>query len=141
MTKEKEMLSAPYKVVKCDRCNGTGKNSLGPVTHVHEDGTETTSHDDCWGCEGKGEYLASLTHKQEYNIWDHIDDFKKVHNMRIKKEWTWVRNWDCKYIELRIDMRSGHCIIKNKNGDRISPEQLEYQYRSEDDKEGEETKI
>ena len=46
------------------------------------------------------------------------------------REWTWARNWDCKYIDVRIDMRDGGAILRSRSG-RISPEQLKYQYKSD----------
>jgi hypothetical protein len=36
----------------------------------------------------------------------------------------WLKQPDCKYIELRIDMRSGDFIVKNAQGDVRSLEQL-----------------
>lgn len=45
----------------------------------------------------------------------------------LKSEWCWTKNVKCKYIELRIDMRDGHCLIKDRNGTEISIRDLEYQ--------------
>ena len=47
------------------------------------------------------------------------------------KNWVWIRNPRCKYIELRIDMRSGDFIIRNRDGEPITFEQLKWQYRDE----------
>lgn len=30
-----------------------------------------------------------------------------------------VDNWRCKYVNIRIDMRSGHFVITDNNGERI----------------------
>ena len=63
------------------------------------------------------------------NSWDHIADLGPVIVAAIKDEnWIWVKNWDCKYINLRVDMRDGGAIIVNRAGKRISPDQLTYQY-------------
>jgi hypothetical protein len=72
----------------------------------------------------------SLKAKIEQNIWDHLDDFLKVYETMKKGEWSWTKNIDCKYIDLRIDMRDGGCIISAK-GERITPEQLAWQYSKE----------
>jgi hypothetical protein len=67
-----------------------------------------------------------------FRPWDSIDDVIPVMKASMSKElprkWSWVANSICKYIELRIDMRDGGCIIKNRRGERITPAELEYQY-------------
>jgi len=65
--------------------------------------------------------------KEENNIWDKIQDVIKVLQLVRRGEWTWCRNTDCKYIDVRIDMRYGICKIFNNNGERINPEELEKQ--------------
>lgn len=45
--------------------------------------------------------------------------------------WTWARNTKCKYIDVRIDMRDGDCIIKDRDGNIITLEQLQWQYTPE----------
>lgn len=62
------------------------------------------------------------------NLWDHLDSFLLVYNRMKEDEWQWYKNMDCKYVNLRIDMRDGGCIIRNGSGTRISPEQLAWQY-------------
>jgi hypothetical protein len=44
------------------------------------------------------------------------------------EDWSWTRNWDCKYINLRIDMRDGGFILTNDKKQRINLEQLRWQY-------------
>lgn len=44
------------------------------------------------------------------------------------KEWRWSLNHECKYIDLRIDMRDGHCLLTDRHGKEISLEKLQYQY-------------
>ena len=41
--------------------------------------------------------------------------------------WRWMFNTRCKYIELRIDMRDGAFILKDREGTRISLEELKAQ--------------
>ena len=38
-------------------------------------------------------------------------------------------NTKCKYINLRIDMRDGHCLIFDKDNNPIELEDLLFQYR------------
>jgi len=62
------------------------------------------------------------------NSWDHIDSFLDVYKRMKEGKWDWFRNSECKYVELRIDMRDGGCIIRNGEGKRINPEELAWQY-------------
>lgn len=62
--------------------------------------------------------------------WAPWDQIKAVVDASIAKEWKWYANTQCKYVELRIDMRDGAALIRNRNGDLISLEQLQYQYTS-----------
>ena len=62
------------------------------------------------------------------NLWDKFEDFLKVYSAMKKNEWLWIRNTECKYVELRIDMRDGGCIIMNRDSERIGPDRLAYQY-------------
>ena len=72
-----------------------------------------------------------LKTKIEQNIWDHFDDFLKVFDAMKAGDWSWARNSECKYINLRVDMRDGGCIITNRNGERVSPERIAWQYSEE----------
>lgn len=72
----------------------------------------------------------SVKEKQEHNLWEDPSDFKEVLNviddMQVN-DWYWFRNMKCKYIDLRIDMRSGHFILCNRDGERIDIEDLKRQ--------------
>lgn len=83
--------------------------------------------------QGVGRPKLSLREKIERNVWDSVDDVMAVIRrarlpMGDKNRWAWHRNQNCKYIEVRIDMRDGGCIIKNGDGQRISLSQLGWQY-------------
>ena len=39
-------------------------------------------------------------------------------------EWTWIRNSKCKYVDIRIDMRDGAFVLRDRDGNRISLKQL-----------------
>ena len=79
---------------------------------------------------------TEASHEDKYKIdsnsWNMIEDLAKAVMETVKlsrdREWCWVKNWDCKYINLRVDMRDGGAIIVNRAGKRISPDQLKYQY-------------
>ena len=74
----------------------------------------------------------TLEIKIKENIWDHINDFLEVYKKSKQGKWTWWKNSKCKYVELRIDMRSGCCIIRDRDGNRIDPKDLEYQLMEDD---------
>jgi len=42
--------------------------------------------------------------------------------------WSWGRNTRCKYIDIRIDMRSGLCYLMDRDGKFITLAQLQWQY-------------
>lgn len=70
-----------------------------------------------------------LAKKIAGNVWDHIEDFLKVYERSKSGDWKWYANSKCKYVELRVDMRSGHCIIRDRDGNRVDPKDLEHQIR------------
>jgi len=73
----------------------------------------------------------TLKQKQAANVWDHIDDALAVIELARAGRWVWMENPQCKYIELRIDMRDGGCIIKDREGNRIDPATLGKQLTNE----------
>lgn len=73
---------------------------------------------------------ATVEQKSHYNVWDHVKDVWAVLGRVSDGSWVWFRNTRCKYIDVRIDMRSGNCIIKDNDGNRINPSDLAYQYSS-----------
>lgn len=46
--------------------------------------------------------------------------------------WHWFKNTQCKYVNLRIDMRDGGFVLLNRDGQRISLKQLQWQYGDEE---------
>lgn len=69
-----------------------------------------------------------LQQKIKTNTWDSIDDFIAVLEAMRADKWKWWWNTRCKYVELRVDMRDGGCIIRDREGKRIDPKQLAYQH-------------
>lgn len=45
--------------------------------------------------------------------------------------WNWGRNFRCKYIDVRIDTRSGRCFVMDRDGKFITLDQLAWQYSKE----------
>lgn len=43
------------------------------------------------------------------------------------ERWCWTSNSRCKYIGIRIDMRDGHGVLFDRDGNCISIEQLQFQ--------------
>jgi hypothetical protein len=48
-------------------------------------------------------------------------------------DWSWSRNMDCKYINIRIDMRDGGFVLVNQRGERVSLDAIKWQYKSKDE--------
>lgn len=64
----------------------------------------------------------------ERNLWDNINDFLRVLTAMREKKWIWVYNSKCKYVNLRVDMRDGGALLMDRDGKRIAPEELAWQY-------------
>lgn len=75
--------------------------------------------------------MTTLKSRIEGNIWDQIEDVVEVIKASREHNWSWARNTSCKYLNVRIDMRDGGCVILNRDGKRISPDQLRWQYSAE----------
>ena len=60
--------------------------------------------------------------------WIAFSQITEVVNSSLKGNWDWFRNSRCKYINLRIDMRDGNCLIKDRDEELITLEQLRYQF-------------
>jgi len=67
------------------------------------------------------------------NEWSDLNDVIRIVNASAHGSWSWTRNARCKYIELRIDMRDGKCLIRNRDGLTITLGELQRQY-GEDEK-------
>jgi hypothetical protein len=76
---------------------------------------------------------ATIAEKDAYNVWDSIDDFIAVLEAMRAGDWVWVRNSRCKYVELRVDMRNGGCLIRDQHGNRINPSDLRFQFPRDDE--------
>jgi hypothetical protein len=105
-------------MMKCIRCNKQIPNPDHPLNLV------------CKKCLDENPKLTAKE-KSEMNSWDHVDSFFEVYSKMKNGDWCWYKNIGCKYVELRIDMRDGGCIICNSEGRRINPEALAWQYSDE----------
>lgn len=62
--------------------------------------------------------------------WESKSELKKVFeivdkaNEEDRERWKWITS-KFKYIELRIDMRDGHFVLFDRDGNRVSVEELE----------------
>ena len=84
---------------------------------------------------------APLKDKIEHNIWDSVDEFIKVLNDMREGKWIWIKNANLKYVNLRVDMRDGGCLIFDRNDKRIDPKNLAFQYDSTKPPEEQERKM
>lgn len=73
-----------------------------------------------------------LQQKIETNTWDHIDDVLRVLQLARAGKWSWFGNTRCKYIDVRIDMRDGCCVLKDREGKRIDLATLSKQAMPDD---------
>ena len=62
--------------------------------------------------------------REQAREWDHFDDVWAVLNQMHAGEWAWMNNPRCKYLTLRLDMRDGGCLIRDRYGNRIDPTEL-----------------
>ena len=74
--------------------------------------------------------------KSNANIWDKVGLIERV--VEIAKQnrgddgyWSWVMNTDCKYLNIRVDMRDGGCIVTDREGKRVGIDALNWQYSKE----------
>lgn len=67
--------------------------------------------------------LVNRGHESE-TAWYGIDQVLAVVRKSLAGEWQWPKNSRCKYIEVRIDMRSGLCLLRDGHGQMISMEEL-----------------
>ncbi len=73
----------------------------------------------------------------EKNLLDVIGEIREMtkgpYEGTDSEKWSWVRNMHCKYVTIRIDMRDGGFVLCNRYGQRISMDELRWQYNSERD--------
>jgi hypothetical protein len=73
-----------------------------------------------------------LEEKIKKNMWDSIDDFLDVLTMAREGKWRWAMNPKFKYVNIRVDMRDGGCLILDDNDKRVDPKDLLFQYGKKD---------
>ena len=91
-----------------------------------------TTYEVCAKCQATSSTRKELTFEQklETNTWDNNLDEVVATVKELSgpdSNWTWTRNWDCKYIDIHIDMRDGWFTLIDNKGKRISLEQLKRQ--------------
>lgn len=77
------------------------------------------------------EVVATIKALSEPPKWTEKGDYAPGSN-----RWSWSRNISCKYVTVRIDMRDGGFVLcaagHPGRGERISLDQLKWQYSSEE---------
>ena len=69
------------------------------------------------------------------NKWHKIEELYPLMQLVISLitgKWSWARNMRCKYINIRIDMRDGGFVLLNRDRERLSTKDLQYQYEDPD---------
>lgn len=61
-------------------------------------------------------------------IQEHLDVIKEL----VEGAWKWYYNTDCKYVDIRVDMRDGCAIMLDRYGRPIDFDQLRHQYTDEE---------
>lgn len=77
--------------------------------------------------EPKREPSPAVAAKIAANQWDNINDVMPTIRAARAGKWAWFSNMRCKYIELRIDMRDGGCILRDRDRVRIDPSEFAHQ--------------
>jgi hypothetical protein len=75
--------------------------------------------------------------KVERNIWHDLPELPEwistIQELTSKdSDWSWAKNHECKYIDIRIDMRDGGFVVLSREGDdgrRICLEHLKWQWK------------
>lgn len=117
--------------LKCSRCK-QGFQIKHPLQNI------------CDQCIEANPKLTS-EEKSASNIWDNIEllerivEIAKAAKQRYEylepeeggdRDWCWARNTQCKYLNIRVDMRDGGCIVSDSSG-RIGIDALNWQYSKE----------
>lgn len=101
--------------------------NLPPVLAYHNHMVETNTWYDRKDLKEIIETIIKLSKPIEYrgNLFEKVGE-----NQEPEEEyWSWAKNWDCKYINLRFDMRDGGFVMTNQKGERICLEQLKWQWK------------
>jgi len=71
--------------------------------------------------------------KSDVNLWDDVDLLDRITHLAKspRTEWSWAYNTSCKYLDIRVDMRDGGCIVHDDKGVRIGIDALNWQYSAE----------
>jgi hypothetical protein len=63
--------------------------------------------------------------------WIPLAQVLEIIGLAERGDWSWCGNSRCKHIELRIDMRDRHCLVKDRDGNPASLEELRLQHGSQ----------
>ena len=59
--------------------------------------------------------------------WIDVSKVIEVVEKAKNRKWNWGFNSRCKYINIRIDMRDGHCLLFDRDDNPITLDDLNYQ--------------
>ena len=79
---------------------------------------------------------ADVGIKKEPTWYDRSDWIKAIGTILSGFDnWCWTQNFDCKYVEFRIDTRDGRALIRNSNSEPINLDELLFQRPYKTDRE------
>lgn len=86
-------------------------------------------------CQDESDQDSSPDSKKYESVgdpWLCISEVLKVVQKAKSGEWCWTKSegFLCKYVEVRIDMRSGKCLVSDRRGKLLTLKDLNYQYSS-----------
>ena len=80
------------------------------------------------------EFDAKVDRNEWHNLSELPEWISTINRLTDKKSgWSWAYNTECKYIDIRVDMRDGGFVVLSREGEdgrRISLEHLKWQYKS-----------
>lgn len=86
---------------------------------------------------GKDFYAEAPEYQEKIdnNRWDrNFNEVVETIKELVKKdsEWSWTKNWDCKCVNIRIDMRDGGFVLVDQHGKRVSLDAIKWQWSDKD---------
>lgn len=102
-------------------------NKINVVTSKHRHGRQINKEDLDSLSNAQIEYEENGRNSSQKE-WYPLKDILSTLEQMEKDGWLWAFNTPCKYIILNMDMRDKACLIKNREGEEISLEDLKFQH-------------
>lgn len=61
--------------------------------------------------------------------WNPLKETVEAVEECLNGNWRWIKNTSCKYVSIQIDMRDGHCLLKDRYGNVIDIDTLKHQLK------------